>query len=298
MSQSDAPWTVERVLSWTRGYFERKQLESARLCAELIIAHVLNVPRIKLYTDYQQVLTDAELTRLRDLVKRAGEEEPIGYLTGRAHFFNLELEIRPGVLIPRPDTETLVEQVMSLIKHTPGFEAPRILDLCTGSGAVALAIAHHVKSAMVVATDIHDHAIAVARANIDKHNLADRVTLLQGDLFAALGAYVDKTPFDILTANPPYIATGQMSALPRHVRDYEPHLALDGGPDGLDPHRRILTGAADRVRAGGRVLLEIAFDQQEAAIDMAGQFPAFADPKILRDHAGHPRVLALTRSNP
>ena len=295
MPQPDGPWTVERVLTWTRGYFERKQLDSPRLAAELIIAHVLDLPRIKLYTNYLQPLSDAELTRLRELVKRAGEEEPIGYLTGRAHFFNLEFDVGPGVLIPRPDTETLVEQVMSLIKHTPGFESPRVLDLCTGSGAIGIAVAYHAKTSQVVATDISDQAIAMARKNIDRHQLGDRVTLLQGDLYQALDQYIDKTPFDIITANPPYIATPQMQTLPRHVRDYEPHLALDGGPDGLDPHRRILAGAADRVRAGGRVLLEIAFDQHDAALELIERYDAFCDARILRDYAGHPRVLAATR---
>ncbi len=295
MPQPDGPWTVERVLTWTRGYFERKQLDSPRLSAELIIAHVLDLPRIKLYTNYLQPLTDAELARLRELVKRAGEEEPIGYLTGRAHFFSLEFDVGPGVLIPRPDTETLVEQVMSLIKHTPGFESPRVLDLCTGSGAIAIAIAYHAKTSQVVATDISDHAIAIARKNIDRHQLADRVTLLQGDLYGALDQYIDKTPFDIIAANPPYIATPQMQSLPRNVRDYEPHLALDGGPDGLDPHRRILQGATDRLRAGGRILLEIAFDQQDAAMETISKYDAFTDAKVLRDHAGHPRVLAATR---
>ncbi len=297
MAETDGPWTVERVLNWTRGFFERKQLDSPRLCAELIIAHVLDLSRIKLYTNYSQPLTDEQLKTLRDLVKRAGDEEPIGYLTGKAHFFSLEFDIAPGVLIPRPDTETLVEQVMGLIQHTPGFEAPRILDLCTGSGAIAIAIAKHVAATQVVATDISEKAIAIAKHNIDKHQLADRVTLLQGDLYEALSQHVDKTAFDIITANPPYIATVQMSQLPKNVRDYEPHSALDGGPDGLDPHRRILASASNYLRTGGRILLEIAYDQHDPAMEMVAAFDDFTDAKILRDHAGHPRVLAVTRRN-
>lgn len=296
MAQSDGPWTVERVLAWTRGFFERKKIDSPRLSAELIISHVLGVPRIHLYTDYQRPLDEAQLTTLRELVKRAGEEEPIAYLTGKAHFFNLELGVTRDVLIPRPDTETLVEQAMSLVKNTPGFETPRVLDLCTGSGAVAIAIAYHVKTAQVIASDISDAALAVAKSNVEKHQLADRVTLLQGDLFSALEAHVDKTAFDILVANPPYIATGVIDTLARSVRDYEPRLALDGGPDGLDPHRRILSGAAERLRAGGRIFLEIAFDQHDAALALASDYPELEAPRIIRDYAGHPRVLTLTRS--
>ncbi len=296
MAQSDGPWTVERVLTWTRGYFDRKKLDSPRLSAELVLSHVLGLPRIKLYTNYQQPLTEPELSQLRDLVKRAGEEEPIAYLTRRAHFFNLEFDVSPAVLIPRPDTETLVEQVMTLMRHTPGFETPRILDLCTGSGAIAVAIAFHAKSSQVIATDISPDALVVAKQNVEKHQLADRVTLLEGDLYAALDQHVDKTAFDIITANPPYIASDQMPGLPRNVRDYEPHLALHGGPDGLDPHRRILAGAtADRLRPGGRVLLEIAFDQHDTAMEMIAGYDAFADARVLRDHAGNPRVLTATR---
>ena len=191
MPQPDGPWTVERVLNWTRSFFERRQLDSPRLGAELILSHVLAMPRIKLYTEYRRPLADAELTSLRGLVQRAGEEEPIAYLTGQAHFFNLEFIVSRDVLIPRPDTETLVEQVMGLGRHEAGFESPRVLDLCTGSGCVAIAIAHHMKKAQVIATDISAAALSIAKQNVEKHNLADRVTLLQGDLFGALDGYVD-----------------------------------------------------------------------------------------------------------
>ncbi|HEY0010037.1 MAG TPA: peptide chain release factor N(5)-glutamine methyltransferase [Tepidisphaeraceae bacterium] len=296
MPQPDGPWTVERVLTWTRGFFERRGIESPRLCAELILAFVLDATRIKLYTDYQRVLSDTELTRLRELVKRAGEDEPIAYLTGRAHFYNLEFDVTRDTLIPRPDSETLVEQSLTLFKHTSGFEAPRVLDLCTGTGCVAIAVAFHQKTAEVIATDISEAALAVAKKNVEKHNLADRVTLLAGDLFGALEGYIDPRPFDLILANPPYIASAQMATLPRNVRDYEPHLALDGGPDGLSPHRRILAGAEDRLRPGGRLMMEIAFDQQEAALAIANDFSAFTDARVLRDYAGQPRVLSVTRT--
>ena len=296
MAQTDLAWTIERILAWTRGFFERKKIDAPRLCAELLVAHVLAVPRIKLYTDFQRVLDDSQLTRLRDLVKRAGEEEPIAYLTGTTHFFNCELHVSRDVLIPRPDTETLVEQALQLFRNTIGFEAPRVLDLCTGSGAVAVAIARHAKASQLIASDISDAALAVARQNVESNGVADRVTVLQGDLYDALTDIVDPSPFDLIVSNPPYIATDQLAALPRHVRDYEPMLALDGGPDGLAPHRRILEGAAGaRLRAGGWVMLEIAFDQQETALAMAGDYPAFTDAKIIRDYAGNPRVLVATK---
>ena len=295
MAATDGSWTVERILTWTRGFFERKKVDAPRLSAELLVAHVLAVPRIKLYTDFQRLLTDDQLTRLRDLVKRAGEEEPIAYLTGVTHFFNCELHVRPGVLIPRPDTETLVEQAMKLFKNVLGFETPKVLDLCTGSGAVAVAIARHSK-AQVTATDISEDALAVARQNAETTGVADRVTVLGGDLYAALKDDIDPSPFDLIVANPPYIATGQIAGLPRNVRDYEPHLALDGGPDGLTPHRRILKGAAGHwLRDGGRVMLEIAYDQNDTATAMMADYPAFSGVQIIRDYAGQPRVLVATK---
>ncbi|MBC8107334.1 MAG: peptide chain release factor N(5)-glutamine methyltransferase, partial [Anaerolineae bacterium] len=151
MSESGAPWTVKRLLEWTTPFFARKDVDSPRLSAELLLSHVLGVPRIKLYTDYERVLSDKQLHAYRALVQRASEQEPIAYLTGRAHFFNLEFEVTADVLIPRPDTETLVENVMQLARNQAGFEAPRVLDLCTGSGCIAAAIAHHLKAATVIA---------------------------------------------------------------------------------------------------------------------------------------------------
>lgn len=288
------PWTVERVLNWTRGFFERKGIDSPRLSAELLMSHVLGVPRIKLYTDYQRQLADAELTRMRELVKRAGEEEPIAYLTGVAHFFSLEFFVTRDTLIPRPDTETLVEQVLSLFKHNVGFSTPRVLDLCSGSGCIACAIAAQHKATEVIAIDLSPGAVEIAKKNVEHLKLAERITVLQGDLFAPLTGYADPRPFDVIVANPPYIASAQMLTLPRNVRDYEPHLALEGGPDGLDVHRRILGSAADRLLPHGRIFLEIAFDQEESSLKMIEDYPAFESPRVLRDHAGQPRVLTAT----
>ena len=295
MGQTDGPWTVERVLTWTRGYFERRQVDSPRLCAELLVAHVLAVPRIKLYTDYQKHLDDSQLGQLRALVKRAGEEEPIAYLTGRAHFFNLEFIVTPDVLIPRPDTETLVEQVMQLGRNTLGFESPRVLDLCTGSGCVGIAIAFHQKNAHVVASDISERALVIAKQNADKHSLGDRVTLVQGDLYDGVAGMIDPSAFDLIVANPPYIATEQIAGLPRNVRDYEPRVALDGGPDGLAPHRRILDGIPRWLRDGGRVMMEIGFDQRDAALNLMQNHPQLTDAKIINDHTGHPRMMIATK---
>ena len=295
MADQGGPWTIRRLLEWTPGFFTKRGVDQPRLSAELLLAHVLDCPRIQLYTQYDRVLDEWPLTAFRDLVRRAGEQEPIAYLTGRAHFYTLEMEVTPDVLIPRPDTETLVENVAQTVRHQPGLEAPRVLDLCTGSGCIAIAIARHLKAATVLATDASAAAAAVARRNVDRHKLADRVTVAVGDLFDPIADVVDPRPFDLIVSNPPYIPTDQIAALDRSVRDYEPHLALDGGPDGLTVHRRILAKAVDHLAPGGRVFLEIAFDQGPAIRALADGLPAYDDVRLLKDLVGHDRVLTARR---
>ena len=288
-------WTVRRILEWTSGFFTRKNLDTPRLSSELLLAHVLAAPRIKLYTEYDRPLSEDELSRMRSLVQRAAEEEPIAYLTGRAHFFNLEFEVTRDVLIPRPDTETLVENVLQTVRHQPGLEAPRVIDLCTGSGCIAAAVAQHLKSATVLATDVSPAAVAVARRNVERLGLGGRVVVEQGDLFEPLTRMVDVQPFQLVLANPPYIRSADVPQLDRSVREYEPAQALDGGPDGLDLHRRILAEAPDRLVPGGRVFLEIAFDQGESAQELASAYPAFEHVRVLKDFGGRDRVLAAQR---
>ncbi|HEX4123783.1 MAG TPA: HemK/PrmC family methyltransferase, partial [Tepidisphaeraceae bacterium] len=184
-------WTVRRILEWTSGFFSRKDVDPARLSAELLLAHVLDVPRIKLYTDYERPLTDRQLAQMRALVQRAAEQEPIAYLTGNAHFFNLEFIVTRDVLIPRPDTETLVENVLQLCRHQAGLEMPRVLDLCTGSGCIAIAVARNLKNAVVVATEISPPAASVARKNAERLGVADRVIIEEGSLFEPIARLVD-----------------------------------------------------------------------------------------------------------
>jgi release factor glutamine methyltransferase len=288
-------WTVRRLLEWTAGFFARKEVDPARLSAELLLSHVLKVPRIKLYTDYERALSEKDLARFRELVRRAGEQEPIAYLTGTAHFFNLEFEVTRDVLIPRPDTETVVENVLQLARNQVGFESPRVLDLCTGSGCIAAAIAHHLKSSVVTATEISFAAVMVARRNIERLGLAGRVLVEEGDLFEPISRMVDAQPFNLIVSNPPYIATAQIQTLDCSVREYEPIRALDGGPDGLDFHRRILAEAPSRLTPGGRIYLEIAFDQGPGAEALASGFEGFKDVRILKDFAGRDRVLTARR---
>lgn len=295
MGQSTDAWTIRRLLEWTTAFFERKEVDSPRLSAELLLGHVLAAPRIKLYTEYERVLDEAVLARFRDLVRRASEHEPIAYLTGRAHFFSLEFEVTPDVLIPRPDTETIVEHVLQQVRFTPGLEVPRVLDLCTGSGCIAAAIAHHLKAAAVLAIDLSEAAIAVARRNVERLGLAERVLLAVGDLYGPLEAQITAAPFDLIVSNPPYIPSAAVGKLDRNVRDYEPRQALDGGRDGLEVVRRVVAGAPARLQPGGRLYVEIQFDQGEAAKQIAAD-AGLVEVRILRDHAGNDRVLHARRA--
>jgi release factor glutamine methyltransferase len=294
---SDGTWTVRRLLEWTPGFLQKKGVDTPRLSAELLLAHILNIPRIKLYTDFDRVLDEKSLTAYRELIRRAVEQEPIAYLTGKAHFFNLEFTVTRDVLIPRPDTETLVENVLQTARHQSGLEAARVLDLCTGSGCIAAAIAKNLKASTVVATDISEAVIPIARKNIETLGLSDRVLVEQGDLYEPISRFVDPRPFDLIVANPPYIPTNQLETLDKSVKDFEPIGALDGGIDGLIMHRRILQKAPEHLTATGRVFLEIAFDQGPAAREMAAAYDAFDDVRLLKDYGGHDRVLTLRRKS-
>ncbi|MFT3788289.1 MAG: peptide chain release factor N(5)-glutamine methyltransferase [Tepidisphaeraceae bacterium] len=296
MPQQVEVWTLRKVLDWTTSFFERKNVDPPRLVAELLLAHVLKCQRIRLYTDLHRPMNPDELATIRDLVRRAGEQEPIQYITSVAHFYNLEFTVTKDVLIPRSDTETLVERTLSFLK-ADGIVEPRVLDLCTGSGCVACAIAAHAKSSQVIATDISLPALDVARGNVQKLKLDGRVVCLLGDLFEALKSEADPRPFHAIVSNPPYIASTKIPTLDRNVRDFEPHLALDGGADGLDPHRRIVAGAYDRLVPGGRIFLEIAFDQEEAALWLLNQDPRYDDARSYRDLAGQPRVVSARKKS-
>lgn len=282
-------WTVRRLLDWTQEFLKRKGAETPRLDAEVLLAKVLDWPRVKLYTHHADPVGDADRSGFRELVRRRAEGTPVAYLVGRKEFYSLSLAVGPAVLIPRPDTETVVVEFVSCLK---GVDAPRVLDVGTGSGAIALACARQHPTARVVATDLSPEALAVARGNAASLDLTDRVELRQGDLYEPVDGM---EPFDAILSNPPYIPSAEIAGLEAGVRDFEPHLALDGGLDGLDVVRRLIAGAPARLKAGGHLILEIGSAQETPVRDLVAAEPDLVLAPTVRDAANHPRVVRATR---
>lgn len=285
----DAAWTVRRVLDWTIGYLREHGSESPRLEAEVLLAHARGCKRIQLYTDYDAVLPDDVRARMRELVKRRAATEPVAYLVGHREFFSLEFEVNRDVLIPRPDTETLVVEALALLK---GQERPRVLDLGTGSGCIAVSLAVNHRAAHVTAVDASEAALAVAARNAERHSVADRIEFRHGDLFAPVDPNV---PFDLIVSNPPYVPAAEIERLAPDVRDHEPRAALDGGPDGLDVIRHIAGEAAPHLVPRGRLLLECSPEQTTRVAELLAA-AGFAEVVVRQDLAGRGRVVC-GRSN-
>lgn len=272
------PWTTLDVLAWTQKRFAERGLLSPRLEAEVLLAHALGTTRVALYTGFDKPLEEDELGAYRDLIRRRLAGEPVAYLIGEQEFWSLPLAVDARVLIPRRDTETLVEVARKL---APG--ARRIADLGTGSGAIVLALLKELPEATAVAVDASPGALEVARANAERHGLAARVTFVEGDLAAPLDG-----AFDLVVSNPPYVPRRDLAGLSPEVRR-EPALALDGGPDGLDVLRRIPPAVAAHLAPGGVLAVEHGFDQGAAVRDL---FAGYRDVATTRDLAGNERVTA------
>jgi release factor glutamine methyltransferase len=285
-SDAEDRWTVKRLLTWTADFLKKKGSESPRLDAEVLLAHVLEWPRVQLYTHFEQEVEEAPRSSFRELVKRRSEGAPVAYLVGRKEFFSLSLIVSPAVLIPRPDTETAVVVALDCLKGKP---APRVVDVGTGSGCLALAIAKHHPTAQVLAIDLSEDALAVARKNAEILGLLDRIEFRRGDLLATAA---QDGPFDMIVSNPPYIASGEIAKLERGVRDFEPHLALDGGPDGLRVVDRLIEQARTMLSLGGDLILEIGSEQEMPVRALIASREGFAPSATIRDAANYPRVIA------
>lgn len=282
-------WTVKRILDWTIPHLKSQGSESPRLDAEILLAHARGCPRIQLYTNYDEPLTDAQRATMRDLVKRRAAAEPVAYLVGHREFFGLDFRVTKDVLIPRPDTETLVVEAIEALKAQA---APRVLDVGTGSGCIAISLAVNCPNAEVTAIDLSAAAMDIAQTNAHTHNVAGRIRWLCGDLFAPLNA---SEQFDLIASNPPYIAVAEIEMLSADVRLHEPRSALDGGPDGLDIIRRLIAGAPQHLVSQGKLLIEISGEQADSVTQLLATNGHYDDIAVLKDLAKQPRVVRAVR---
>lgn len=286
---SPPPWTILRLLQWTADYFKTRRVESPRSSAEILLAEALGCDRIDLYVRFDQPLQEEELARFKGLIKRRVRGEPVAYITGKRGFWTLDLGVCESVLIPRPETETLVEAALDLLAVDPAEGPKRVLDLGTGAGAIVLALAAERPGHSFFASDRSARALLQAKANAG----TAPVRFFCGDWFDPVSPAA--SGFDLLLSNPPYIPTADLGALQVEIRDHEPRLALDGGRDGLSAIRRLIATAPDHLCAGGHLLLEIGWDQAPAVERIVRDIPAFSPPRIRKDDAGRDRVAILQK---
>jgi len=286
---AEEPWSILRLLDWTTRFFGSKGIESARLDAELLLAHALGCRRIDLYARYDQVPQGEPLARFRDMVRQRGRRVPAKYLTGHTEFCSLALAVGHGVLIPRPETELLVERALELL---PAAGEPLAADLGTGSGAIAIAVATRHQQARVVATDLSPEALAVARANAERHGLSGRIDVRQGHWFDALEP---STALDAILSNPPYVARAELAQAMPEVRDHEPRVALDGGPDGLDALRVLVAGAPQWLKPGGWLVVEVGAGQAARVAELATTTEQYETVDTRPDYQGIDRIVSMSR---
>jgi release factor glutamine methyltransferase len=289
-TEQQAKWTIGGLLDWTARYLLNKGSEFPRLDAEVLLAHALDCRRIDLYTRYEELAPEEARTRFRELIRQRIAGCPVAYLVGRKEFFSLVFEVSPAVLIPRPETEFVVLECLRLAR---AMDEPRVLDVGTGSGNIAVTVAHQHHRAQMTAIDISPDALTVAARNAERLDVSERIRFLSGDLFGPIPA---GEHFDFVLSNPPYIAQEELPNLAPGVRDYEPHSALNGGPGGYEVFDRLVREARDYLVSGGHLILEIGAPQCESARARIAALPEYQLAETIYDGSRHPRVLCARRT--
>lgn len=289
MADSNDVWTIGSLLRWTQQYFSTKGVESPRLDAEVLLSHILQKERIYLYVHFDEPLEGAELARFREMVKQRVKRVPVAYIIGEREFMGLPFKVSPAVLVPRPDTEILVEAV---IKELGEKTDPVFADIGTGSGAIVLSILKNIENAQAAAVDISADALMVAKENAQRLELSERVDFFQGDLYEPVRGRI----FDAIVSNPPYIPDADIEGLEPEVREYEPYGALAGGVDGLDFYRKLVKEGAALLRPGGFIAFEVGIHQAQAVAALADEDIAFSKTQIVKDYAGIDRVVILWKN--
>ncbi|MFN2376582.1 MAG: peptide chain release factor N(5)-glutamine methyltransferase [Candidatus Binatia bacterium] len=285
----EAPRTLLEYLKVTTDFLAGKGIEGARLDAELLLAEVLGLTRTQLYTNFEQPLAAPEVARYRELVRRRSAREPVAYITGRREFWSLDFTVDRRVLVPRPETELLVQSALDALRAR-GSDEPLVADIGTGSGAIAVAIAKEVPAVRVVATDRSEAALEIAPTNAARHGVESRIEFRRGD---GCGPLAGAGPFDVIASNPPYIRSGEMEGLPPEVKDWEPRWALESGSAGMDVTAPLVEAAFDLLAPGGFLLVEVG--TQAALVRECFEKRGFEAVVVRRDLAGLERVVGGKR---
>jgi len=287
-------WTIIKVLSWTESYFKDHSIDSPRLTAEMLLSFCLGIKRLDLYLQHDRPLQKNELSDFRTLIKRRARHEPVAYITGERGFFESDFKVGGGVLIPRPDTETLVEEALKVLRTGPDKPGPKtVLELGTGSGAIVVSLAKAAPDHLYFACDISIAALAVAKNNA-KRIVNNKIKFFSSSWFSSLK---ENFRFDLIVSNPPYIPTADIQTLDPEIKKFEPVIALDGGKDGFDSFRSILRKAHHYLVPGGTLLLEMGFDQKPGVMDISSRYPQYESICFIRDLAGHDRVALIKKIN-
>jgi len=279
------------LLQWSANALKEHQIENPRLNAELLLAHSLNLNREELYVRLHRELKEGEKGALERLIRRRVSGEPLQYILGHQEFWSINFKVDPRVLIPRPETELLVEQSLSILSEKTFEQNPSVLEIGTGSGAIAVALAKEVKNIFVVATDISRDALVLAKENAKSAGVQDQIQFVNGDLLDPFHSSKEREGFDLILSNPPYIIRSEIGSLAKEVRDYEPVIALDGGEDGLEFYRRLISQAPSSLQGRGWLLMEVGQGQAEMVAKQIQGSGTFLESHILPDLAGIGRVV-------
>ncbi len=288
-------WTIFKSLSWAETYLNKFKTPNAKIDAEYLLSNILKCKRQELYLNPEKQLTNQEINTFKGFIQKRSKREPIQYIIGEEEFRGFIFKVTRNVLIPRPETELLVEEAVSIVKDKEargmGHGSWTIVDLCTGSGCIAVSIAKEIDNCKVYATDISEKVLIIAKENAKRHTVEDRITFLQGSLFEPLKDKGLEGKIDIMLSNPPYVSKKDMEKLQPEVKEYEPHLALYAGEDGLDSYRTIIPQALPYLKKGGYLILEIGYGQAEGVKELFAQYPAYDKIEIINDLSGIERVM-------
>jgi len=285
-------WTIIKLLSWAESYFNKHCIDSPRLTSELLLAHCLDINRLNLYLQYDRPLDKTELSGFKGLIKKRIQNQPVAYIIGEKGFFESDFLVTRDVLIPRPDTEIIVEQAIEILRKDSNHNHKRkILELGTGSGAIIISLAKEISYNSYFASDFSIAAIDIAKKNAERI-ANNKISFFCSNWFSAIKSTAQ---FDLILSNPPYVPSKDIAKLQPEIRKFEPMMALDGGDDGLDSYRTILQNAHSHLVPGGIILLEIGFDQKDGVINIVNKFAQYQSVEFIKDLAGHNRVVLIKK---